>query len=196
MERKLLALFTSRVRIKILGLLLLSDKELYVRQICRIIGEEINAVRRELGRLVAVGLLKSKQRGNRLFYKARKEFVFYPEIIRLVAKTTRLGKRIIERREELGSIKYAMMALPFVEGRVASERQVDLLIVGRVKLRLLEELIQTAEKEDGRQINYSVMTVEEFNFRKKRRDSFVLKILSQPQIMLIGDEQSFNLMSP
>ncbi len=34
------------------------------------------------------------------------------------------------------------------------------------------------------------MDEAEFNFRVKRRDPFILKILTQPRIMLIGDETS------
>jgi hypothetical protein len=34
------------------------------------------------------------------------------------------------------------------------------------------------------------MSEEEFGFRKKKRDPFVLSILSESRIMLIGDEES------
>ncbi|MBU1110015.1 winged helix-turn-helix domain-containing protein [Patescibacteria group bacterium] len=192
MNDKLLKLFTSRVRIKILTLFFTSRKPLYVRQICRAVSEEINAVRRELNRMHKIGLLKSKPKGNKLFYRLDNMFVFYPELARLVVKSTGLGKVIIERSEDLGNITYAMLALSFCKGRTSSKQEVDVFIVGRVRLRLLKQIMQNAEKEYGREVNYSVMTLAEFDFRKKRQDNFIRQVLAQPQVMLIGDEGSFN----
>lgn len=34
------------------------------------------------------------------------------------------------------------------------------------------------------------MTEEEFNFRKKKRDPFIMAILHGSRIMLVGDEES------
>ncbi|MBU0709078.1 winged helix-turn-helix domain-containing protein [Patescibacteria group bacterium] len=189
---KLLSLFTSRVRVKILHLFFKQRKPIYVRQICRYTGEEINAVRRELNRLKNIGLLTSSPKGNRLYYQLDRSFEFYPEILRLVAKTLGVGKAIIERANDLGNITFAMLAQPFIDGRQPASHDVDLLIVGRVRVKLLEEIIRDSESEHQREINYSVMTVAEFDFRKKRNDSFILKVLAQPQIMLIGNEQGFN----
>ncbi len=191
-EKKLKELFTSRVRLKILQLFINRREVFYVRQICREIEEEINAVRRELQRLARIGFLQGKTKGNRLYYRLNKKFIFYPELVRLVAKSSGLGQKIIEQIEALGQISYVMLALPFVEGRISTERDVDLLVVGRVRLRLLAQLVQEAEEEYGREINYSVMTVEEFTFRKKRGDSFIRRVLAQPQIMLWGNEKKFN----
>ena len=39
------------------------------------------------------------------------------------------------------------------------------------------------------ELNYTVMTEEEFDFRKSRRDPFVLSVLTGSKIMVIGDEE-------
>lgn len=191
-EEKVLALFTSRVRVKILQLFFREQKQFYVRQVCRLINEEINAVRRELNRLVEIGLLEPRKKGNRLYYRLQRDFVFYPEIARIVAKTQGLGQTIISKAADLGSITFAMLALPFLEGRSSEKRDVDLLIVGRIRLRTLQEIIQQAEESYGKEINYSVMTLSEFEYRKKRNDTFIRQVLAQPQVMLIGQEKGFN----
>ncbi|MBI4040179.1 hypothetical protein HY389_02390, partial [Candidatus Daviesbacteria bacterium] len=37
--------------------------------------------------------------------------------------------------------------------------------------------------------NYSYMDEDEFDFRVKRRDPFILRVLTQPKVMLIGAEE-------
>ena len=68
------------------------------------------------------------------------------------------------------------------------KNEVELLIVGDVILPELAKIIQKIEGVIKREINYTVMSVEEFQFRKKRRDPFILSILWQPRIMVVGDE--------
>ena len=53
-------LFVSKVRVKLIQIFLNKPQEMfYVRQLVRETDEEINAVRRELARLEARGLIKS-----------------------------------------------------------------------------------------------------------------------------------------
>src|SRR3972149_3382602 len=122
-------IITSKVRIKILELFYSNLGEMYhVRGIVREIKEEINAVRRELGKLESVGILKK-------------------------------------------------------------EEDVDILVVGDVVLPELAALIRLEESKKNREINYTVMSREEFDFRKKRRDPFLLGILAGSRVMIIGDEE-------
>jgi hypothetical protein len=67
--------------------------------------------------------------------------------------------------------------------------EVDLLVVGNVVLPELALLVREEEKRLATEINYTVMTEEEFDFRKKKRDPFILSILSGSRVMLIGDEE-------
>ena len=68
--------------------------------------------------------------------------------------------------------------------------EVDLLIVGNVVLPELALLIREEERRLATEINYTVMTDEEFDFRKKKRDPFIVTILSSSRVMLIGDEET------
>ena len=68
--------------------------------------------------------------------------------------------------------------------------EVDLLIVGNVVLPELALLVREEEKRLNTEINYTVMTEEEFAFRKKKRDPFIVSILSGSRVMLLGDEET------
>lgn len=182
----------SRVRIKLIKLFLTSQSDLlYVRQLTRGVGEEINAVRRELLHMEKVGMLKSQKRGNRLYFWFNKEYKFYPELLRLVAKTTGLGQSIIKNRERLGKISFIMLSGRYVRRMPVKPNQVDLLVVGDVIIPQLTALAKATESEGGREINYSVMSLEELTFRKQHRDPFILDILKGSRVMLIGEEEDF-----
>lgn len=184
-------LIISRVRVKMLTLFLSHPTTIYhVREIVRQVGEEINAVRRELAHLEKAGMLAKEPRANRLFYRVRREYPLYFELMELVGKTNGLGWDIVKNKAKLGKIKYAMLSGRFLRGLPRKGgNDVDLLIVGSVVLPELANLVKSEEVKKERELNYTVMTEEEFAFRKRRRDPFVLDILSGSRTMLIGDEE-------
>jgi len=183
-------LFISRVRVKLLQTFLGNPADIfYVRQLVRKTGEEINAVRRELERLEELKALHKEPRGNRLYYGFRKDYPFYGELIQLVAKTTGLGKAIVKNKNKLGKVKYAFMSGRLARRRPHNPEDVDLLIVGEIIMPQLQSIVAGFEGKLKREINYSVMTKQEFEFRKKRRDPFILQVLTASRVMLIGDEE-------
>src|SRR5436190_24347811 len=103
-------LFVSRVRVKILQLFLTSTELLHVREIVRRVDEEINAVRRELARMEKFGMVTSEWRANRRLYRFKKDYLFYKELLSLVAKTTGLGGNLVKNKARLGKIKFAFVS--------------------------------------------------------------------------------------
>jgi hypothetical protein len=183
-------LMVSKVRVKLLQTFLAQPDELfYVRQLVRATGEEINAVRRELLHMEKAGMVKKEARGNRLYYWFNKNHPLYGDLLSLVSKTVGLGAKILEKKAKIGKIKFALFSGRFVRGLPTREGGVDLLVVGKILMSELAKVVAAEEKEISREINYSVMTREEFEFRKKRRDPFLLGILGGSRVMLIGDEE-------
>jgi len=160
----------------------------HVREIVRRVGEEINAVRRELARLEKTGLLSSEWRANRRFYFVRRDYIYFSELLSIVNKGAGLGGTIIKNRAKLGKIKYAMISSSFIRGKPYTQNDIDLFVVGTIVLPELGSIIREEEARRNREINFTPMTEEEFNFRKSRRDPFVMSILAKPRVMLIGDE--------
>lgn len=182
----------SRVRVEMMELFFSNPEEMYyVRQITRLINEEINAVRRELERMLGSGLLKSEERGNRLYYFINKRYLYFQELRQMVAKSTGLGKKIKSKRRKLGSIDFVMFSGKYIRGLKPVQDEVDMLFVGDIDLNLLQKLVKEEEKELGREINYAVFSKEEFNFRKTRRDPFIMDILYGSRVMIIGTEVDF-----
>lgn len=183
-------LFVSRVRVKILQLFLGNpqDSLFHVREIVRRVDEEINAVRRELSRMEKFGMVISEWRANRRLYRFRKDYLFYQDLLSLVAKTIGLGGNLIKNKSKLGKIKFAFVSTKFLKGVLSNPEDVSLLVVGSIVLPQLQAIIADEQAKKETEINYSFMDEAEFKFRVKRRDPFILRVLTQPKVMLVGDE--------
>ncbi|MBI4032906.1 MAG: winged helix-turn-helix transcriptional regulator [Candidatus Blackburnbacteria bacterium] len=183
----------SKVRVKLLKTFLENPKEMYhVRDLVRRTNEEINAVRRELSRMEAAGMATKEKRGNRLYYWFKNDYPYFQELLGLVAKSTGLGFEIRKNRGKLGKVSFVMFSGEFAKhiDRKNNE-QVDVLVIGDIVLPELALLIRQEEARRGKEINYTPMTREEFEFRKSRRDPFVLGILSGSRVMILGNEEEF-----
>ncbi len=184
-------IITSKVRVKILELFFSNLREMYhVRGIVREVKEEINAIRRELERLEKAGILKKEPRGNRVYYWLRPDYEFFGDLLSVVSKTTGLGVNLIQNKNKIGKVSFIMFSGRFARFKDKKrDDEVEILVVGEIILPELAALIRIEESKRGKEINYTVMSREELDFRKKRRDPFLLGILSGSRTMIIGDEE-------
>ena len=184
----------SRVRVKILTLFLSHPGTIFhVRDVVRRVDEEINAVRRELAHMEKVGMVTKEQRANRLFYAFRKDYPLYYEFLEIIAKTSGLAWDIIKNKVKLGKVKFAMLSGRYIRGLPKrGSNDVDFLVVGTVVLPELSQIVKAEELRREKELNYTVMSEEEFTFRKRRRDPFVLSILEGSRVMVIGDEEELS----
>jgi len=184
-------LFVSQARIDILKLFLLRPAISYhVREITRRVGTEINAVRRELENLKELGMLQSASQKNRLYYALRRDFPLLGEVLGLVVKEEGLGKALTRERG-LGEVKFAFISIPFLLGRKAGEKDIDLMVVGRIPLKKVSEIVKEEEKHRGHEINYAVLSEKEFEELKKRRDPLIINALLQPKVVLTAGAESY-----
>jgi DNA-binding transcriptional ArsR family regulator len=167
-------LIISKVRVKLLQEFLSDPKQIiHVRDLVRRTSEEINAVRRELAHMEKAGMVKKEPRGNRVYYWFRNDYPLYNELISLVAKTCGIGDAILKNKNRLGRVSFVMMSGKFLRRLPRQPEDVDLLVVGDIVLPELSNLVRVEESTRGHEINYTVMSDEEF----------------QSRVMIIGDEQ-------
>ena len=186
-------LFISKVRVDILKLLLLNPgKSFHVRGIVRAVEVEINAIRRELARLEGISLVVKRQSGNRIYYTANTSHLYYPELVSLLAKEGDFVQTLLKKIKDMGKVRFISMAKEFLRGRDSTPLDVDLFIVGDVKVDILKEIVNEYEKKVGKEINYSVMGYDEFMMRKRQQDNFVTRLLIQSRTMIFGDEKEFS----
>ncbi|MBU1104399.1 winged helix-turn-helix domain-containing protein [Candidatus Parcubacteria bacterium] len=185
-------MITSKVRVKILSLFLSQDNTgLHVREITRRVGTEINAIRRELDNLFKAGLIRRETQGNRVYYRIKKEYPYYWDLLSCWEKEQGLASKILNEQKSLGKVKFALVSKEFITGRKSGAEDVDLLLVGTIDVKVLKAIIEKQQEKLGREINYCVMGEDEFDFRKKRLDPFIVKVLTQARIIFIGEEDKY-----
>jgi len=183
-------LFVSKVRIKALKYFLFHpDVPIHLRAATREMGEEINAVRRELTRLEKIRFLHGERRGNRKYFFLNKNFEFYSELLSMTHKTYGLGGEIIRNAQKLGDVQYAILTSSFTRGMRAGSHDIDLVVIGNVNVEALAAIVGRMEKQLGKEVNYTVLKNSEFQLRKKRRDAFIVDLIVGSKIMLLGDEE-------
>lgn len=180
----------SKVRVKLISTFLTEPEEMfYIRELTRKLDEEINAVRRELLSLKANGLVREEQRGNRLYYSFNRSYLFHKDLVSMVAKVTGLGAALGKSAGKLGKLKFVMLSGRYVRHMPRVKDTVDLLIVGDVIMPQLTDLIKEQEARLAREINYTVMTEAELDYRKSHNDPFIGRILQGSRVMILGDEE-------
>lgn len=190
------ALFGSKTRVKLLHLFLNNPgKAFYVREITRLIDEQINSVRRELANMMKVGIIKSDNADNKLYYEVDQRYEFYVPLREIFADNISPGEQVKAstpstldwqgKLDELGGIKLAVLSGVFVSG---SSGAVDVLLVGNPAPAKLKIFVKTLEKKEGRELNYSVMKYDEFYYRLSVRDRFITELISGKHTVIRDDE--------
>lgn len=185
-------ILVSEVRVNILKLLLLNpNRAFHIRAIVRQVNAEINAVRRELDNLFEINLVTRRQSSNKIFYQIETQHPFYSDLLSLVAKEEGIGAAVIKNERRIGMVDYAVLSLAFLRGRKSTALDVDLFIVGVINLDVIQNIVKEEESKNNKEINYSVMTMDEFMSRKRTNDPFIYRVLTQSRTMLVGDDEKF-----
>ncbi len=183
-------LFISKVRIKALRYFLTNtNTPIHLRGAVREFNEEINAVRRELSRLEEMNLITAENKGNRKYFVTNLKHSFIPELMGLFHKSYGLGGKIIENRNKIGDLEFAFLTGAFTKNHNHGVHIVDLVLIGTIDMKALESIIKKEEDAINKEIHYTVLTSNEFQVRKRRKDQFINDLLVQDLVMLIGSRE-------
>jgi Fe2+ or Zn2+ uptake regulation protein len=175
-------LFGSKTRAKLLGLFFENpDKSYYVREITRVIEEQINSVRRELTNLNALGLVKIENYENKVYYSANMKHPFARPMTEIFSRKIDTGQEVEVRRptwaDYIRPVENLLSAL-VVTNRLPGQEGLDLLIIGDDYQRKLTRWAEVVEKRQGKPLNYAIMSREDYLYRKSVRDRFIADVWS------------------
>ncbi len=187
-------LFISKVRIKILKQYLLNtDKEYHIRELVRILNEEINAVRRELKNLEAFGLLKSRKQTNKIIYTLNPNNPFVHELKSMILKDSEELKLMAKVLGAINNVDLVVITEAYMTKKYTDDSDIDLLIIGKPDINSLTKEMNNVEKELKRELRMAVLTKEDFEFRKKRREKSILDVIEKDKIILLGSPNKIGL---
>jgi len=189
MNKTIEKIFGSRIRAKILGWLFTHPAEsFFVRQIALILKEDPTNLSREMANLEELVILRSRRNGNLKHFQTNQECPFFEELKGLVLKTTGVAGQIRASLERISGIEFAFIYGSYAKGEEKADSDVDLLIIGDVDMDRLDSNLGKLEKMLGREINYILYHMKEFKSKRKAKDGFLMDVLRDKKIMVVGAE--------
>jgi hypothetical protein len=189
-------LFGSKTRVKLLQLFYSNpNRSFYVREITRKIDEQINSVRRELANLLNVGIITSDTSNNKVYYEVNQKYDFYaplqeifgggvakPRKGKTTAKSVELPPDEAADLKALGNVEVAALMGQFTRDDTTG---VDVLIVGNINQNALNKYVTELEKQEGKDLRYTVFSLDDFTYRLQIKDRFMSNVLrAKKQVLL------------
>ncbi len=191
-------LFGSSARVKTLKFFLFNTKEIFEKStIASRTKISSSNLQKELNLLEKIGLIKKRsffivkeKRGGKIQkiktkgYETVLEHKLFTSLQNLLVKNSPMSSNaLIQKLSRHGKLKLVIGAGVFIQD---PDSRIDLLIVGDdVKESTLKNTIATLESEIGKQLRYTVLTVQDFKYRLGVYDRLVRDILDYPhQIFL------------
>ncbi|MBR3180249.1 transcriptional regulator [Candidatus Saccharibacteria bacterium] len=186
-------LFGSKTRAKLLKLIFENpEKSFYVREMTRVIDEQINSVRRELLNLEGIGIIKNETFDNKVYYSANKKHPFCRPLVEIFAKKIGSDEKVKTRESKWETytrpIKNYLTGLVVVN-RLPGQEGIDLLIIGDDRTKKLTRWAEMVEKKQGRPINYVIMSDNDYTYRKSVRDRFLTDVFEMEITEIIDPEK-------
>jgi len=188
-------LFGSKTRVKLLQLFYSNpNRSFYVREITRKIDEQINSVRRELSNLLSIGIITSENTNNRVYYEVNQKYEYYEPlqqifgggVKKIVAKKGAAATTDqVSSEADLKSVGHIDLAVYTGQFTRDESTGIDLLIVGEVNMNSLQKYIDELEAKENKSIRYSVMSLQDFQYRQQIRDRFAVSIAQSKKQILV-----------
>lgn len=188
------SLFGSKTRVKLLHLFLNNpEKSFYVREITRMIDEQINSVRRELANMVSVGIVQQDAIDNKLYYSVNEDYPYIKPLAAIFSdKNTEDGMGAassVSWKDSLGRMRGLRLAIISGKLVVGSSSAVDLLLVGDdMSAVTIKNLVKKIEKDRKIEINYAVISYDDFYYRMSVKDRFIMDIVRNKHSVLVDAE--------
>lgn len=185
-------LFGSKTRAKLLGLFFSNpSKSFYIREMTRVIDEQINSVRRELSNLESIGVIKNESFDNKVYYSANNKHPFCHPLTEIFSK--KLDSSRDHDVKESTWEDYTRPVKNYLTGLVVTNRLpgqdgLDLLIIGNDRTKKLTHWAEVVEKKQGKMINYAILTPEDFSYRRSVKDRFIEDVFEMEIIEIIDPE--------
>lgn len=179
----------SKNKADLLGLFFTNpERSFYIQEIGRILDKKPGTFQRTLSNLISEGILTSEYRGNLRFIKVNKNYPIYNELKNIVFKTVGIQGSIKQILKEIGDIRIAFIYGSYAKSRENILSDVDLLIVGDPDEGNLIKKLDSLEEKLKRQINYKLYNLSDFKKEIREKEPFILGILKDKKIMLMGDK--------
>lgn len=176
-------LFGSRTRTRLLLLLSLhTEQPLYIRELSRMLGEQMNAVRRELNNCENLGLVTSVIENRKKYYTIQTHSVMVPLLRQLlVSAQFLLDDQFVPSLQRSGKIDKVILLGFFTQ---SPDAPVDVCIIGEIGSEAVKKHIDEWDKTFFTHLRFTVMSAEEYRYRASMSDRFLYSIQQVPHLVV------------
>jgi uncharacterized protein len=183
----------GKTRSAVLALLFCNaDRSFHYREIIRSLETGPGAVQKELAHLTAMGLIIRHRVGNQVHYQANVSSSIFRELKSLLVKTSGVAEILRQALIPLSDrISIAFIYGSFAKCTETADSDVDVIIIGGITFSEANTTLSELQDKLGREINPSVYPVEEFVSKLSNGNHFLVSILDEPKIFVIGSQDEF-----
>jgi hypothetical protein len=176
-------IFGSGARVKLFQQFLNNpEEEFFIRELTRVLDEQINSLRRELENLENIGLLKSAERNRKKYYRINPHFPILHELTSIVRKTNEEYQDVLKKISKMGEVDILILTGAFVN----KDSETDLFIVGNIEREALQKYLDSAFPD--KTMKYGVMTREDFLYRITLKDKFVQNVFTEKDNIVLKNK--------
>lgn len=181
-------IFKSKTRKELFRLYFTNpDSEYYLRELERTLDIPVSMIRGELLRLDKEGVFVSSKKGNLTYFSLNKSYPLFEELKSIVSKTIGVKALLKQTFSKVKGIKVAFIYGSFARNEEKADSDIDVFIIGDIDQNKLVGNLRYLEGILRREVNYTLYTKKEFQQKRKDEDSFILELLRQKKIFLVGD---------
>lgn len=181
----------SGVQQRVLGLLFgQPDRSFYANEIERLGMTGRGALERELKRMTASGLVTMTVVGRQKHYQANRNSPIFQEIRAITLKTFGLSDVLrVALSKYADAIRIAFIYGSVAKGMDTATSDIDVMVVAEgLTYSHLFEALTKAEETLGRKVSPTLYSPEDFLRKLQGDNHFVARVLNQPKIVLLGNE--------
>jgi predicted nucleotidyltransferase len=184
------ALF-STVQQRVLALIFADpERDHSTLEVIRAVQSGRGAVQRELARLEQSGLVIAAEVGNQRRYRANRASPIFDELRGIVLKTVGLTEPLRTALRPLSDkIDVAFVFGSVAKGTDSARSDIDLLLIAdEINYSDVYGVAQDVERVLDRQVNPTIMSRLDWKERIKEGNAFVLRVLAQPKVFVLGSD--------
>ncbi|MDP1884041.1 MAG: hypothetical protein Q8L10_01615 [Candidatus Moranbacteria bacterium] len=185
MSEVLESLFGSRERASLLRFFLQNPDQEYTY--AEIVRRNMlrGSVKGEVEKLKKIKFISRHVHRGKISYVLNQDFSFYPELKNLISKSNIYPQcKSLANVGKIGNIKLAAISGVFINYQ---KGKADMIIVGDdIRRAKLKNLMSSLEAEIGKEIDFVLMSGEEFKYRLNMLDKFILEFLEGPHEELVN----------
>ena len=143
--------------------------------------------------MLKVGVITSDSADNKLYYEVNQRYEHYVALKAIFTGQSNEEALAVSDGSKswhsllaaIPTLRLAVEAGVLVKGSTSS---VDLLLVGDISAAKLKAVMKKIESAEGRDLNYTVLSDDEFYYRRSVRDKFITDILGGKHSVLVDTD--------